>query len=793
MRGAPRRRRRCDFLSRLPLLRGLERDVVAELVRSATVLALERGDVVQHEWAPPERCYITLNGAVEDVVHRRGAPLRVGFAGPGHAFGYVGLLDGQPAPVSSVTRERCLLLAIDRDHFAALLEDRRLRPLAAALDADLVGALQKAERTLSHLAAAWVAMSAHALALDAVAATSLFEDLDEREREQLAALLRPFALAPGEVLFRQGAQADRLYLPRQGRLALHARSGGTEAPLAVCGPGSALAEHALVGAAQHDATAVAVDAVSGFELDAGDFRVMRKLGQPAAHKVLRRLAAQLCRRVRETTGDVGADIEAAAPPAGVRAPARRAAADPARLAVLRRSAFFARMADEDLAPLLERMTERVLRDGEVVFAAGEQADALLVVAAGTIEVAVDGRGRASPPRDPRPRQGLRRARARRRRRAQRDLRRARRERRARAARGRARRAGRRGRGPAPRRPRSDRREPRDGGSSASTAPARGGSPTARRRGRDGRAVAGPARRPPFARAGRTRAQRARRARPALGDRRRPRAGRAVRPQADRLRRLHRVRAVAELHRGLHPARGAAAVRQHAHRVLGDGAPDDAPARRRTPPRARGRRRRRGRRRAVLRLRRDRRDRQGRPGARPAPPRAPGRALRAVGRDRARGAARRLHRSLRAPFQRARVARVDRRRAGHPRGRRRAAGSRPPARGARGARGAAAEDRQLLGGVERHRDHHRRRRGRDAAAPPRRAVVLGLRRRRAVPRHPDEPGRRRRGRSPRLQGRGLPVAAQVHRRPGNAGRARRQARAVSTTACRRSPAAGPSRS
>ncbi|MEA2218279.1 MAG: hypothetical protein QOJ35_905 [Solirubrobacteraceae bacterium] len=235
-------------------------------------------------------------------------------------------------------------------------------------------------------------MSAHMLAMDAVAATSLFDDLDEREREQLAALLRPFALAPGQVLFRQGAPADRLYLPLQGRLALRARSGGTEALLAVSGPRSALAEHALVGAAQHGATAVAVDAVSGFELDAGDFLVMRRLGQPAAHKVLRRLAAHLCRRVREATGDVGAGGEARGPWDGLRPPVRRAAADPARLPVLRRSAFFARMADEDLAPLLERMTERVLRDGEVVFAAGEQADALLVVAAGTIEVAVTGAG-----------------------------------------------------------------------------------------------------------------------------------------------------------------------------------------------------------------------------------------------------------------------------------------------------------------------------------------------------------------------------------------------------------------
>ena len=42
--------------------------------------------------------------------------------------------------------------------------------------------------------------------------------------------------------------------------------------------------------------------------------------------------------------------------------------------------------------------------------------------------------------------------------------------------------------------------------------------------------------------------------------------------------------------------------------------------------------------------------------------------------------------------------------------------------------------------------------------------------RAVRRHRDEPARRR----PRgAQGRDLPVAAQVHRRPGHAGRARRQ--------------------
>lgn len=147
---------RLDYLSRLPLFRGLEPDLVSELVGRGTVLAADRGQVIQHECTRPGSCYVTLNGVVEDVVHCGGAPLRVGFAGPGHAFGYIGLLDGEPAPVSSVTRERSVLLAADREHVDDLLRSAgpRSRPFAAALERDLIAGLETAERARSHLAAA---------------------------------------------------------------------------------------------------------------------------------------------------------------------------------------------------------------------------------------------------------------------------------------------------------------------------------------------------------------------------------------------------------------------------------------------------------------------------------------------------------------------------------------------------------------------------------------------------------------------------------------------------------------
>ena len=85
-------------------------------------------------------------------------------------------------------------------------------------------------------------------------------------------------------------------------------------------------------------------------------------------------------------------------------------------------------------------------------------------------------------------------------------------------------------------------------------------------------------------------------------RRRHRARRPVRPPPARLRGLHGLRPLTRVHRGRHPRRGAAALRQHAHGGLGDRAPDDAAARGRAPDRPPGRRRRRGRRGRLLRAR-----------------------------------------------------------------------------------------------------------------------------------------------------------------------------------------------
>ena len=252
------------------------------------------------------------------------------------------------------------------------------------------------------------------------------------------------------------------------------------------------------------------------------------------------------------------------------------------------------------------------------------------------------------------------------------------------------------------------------------------------------------------------------------------AGPVRRPAGD-LRRLHGVGPEPLVHRGLHPRRGAAAVREHAHGVVGHGPPDDALPRGGAAARPRGR--------AAATPR-------GTPwssAARARPPRSTGSSTSSTSGSRptsttagtsgrgSRPTQRPVvfigpyeHHSNELPWREsiADVVTIREDRDGH-------IDLAQLERRARPLRRPAAEDRLVLGRLERDRDHVEHVRDLAPAPRARRAVVLRLRGRGAVRRDRDGPARR----SARLQGRGLHLAPQVHRRARDARRARRPPRAV----------------
>jgi CRP/FNR family transcriptional regulator, cyclic AMP receptor protein len=113
------------------------------------------GQTLLAEGVPSEACYLTINGAVEKVLVRGNRRIRVGLAGPGKPFGYESLIDGRASPVTAVTRERSLLLVIERDAFDTLFtgEDAVSRVILDVIQADLVATLRQTLRPQARLAA----------------------------------------------------------------------------------------------------------------------------------------------------------------------------------------------------------------------------------------------------------------------------------------------------------------------------------------------------------------------------------------------------------------------------------------------------------------------------------------------------------------------------------------------------------------------------------------------------------------------------------------------------------------
>jgi selenocysteine lyase/cysteine desulfurase len=225
---------------------------------------------------------------------------------------------------------------------------------------------------------------------ESLRATALFADLDAGELRAIAALVRPFAAAAGDVLAVQGAAADELFVVDEGRLEAHvAEPDGTRELLSSVGPGDHLGEMALNHRMRRLATMTAAEPTRGHVLHADDFAALRRAGEPAALKVLLRLAkllsARLRARTREITGEVDVEAGATASPE-VSTPPRPAG--PELLPLLRPLEFFKDFDDEELVALLAWMRLWEVPRGRRVYAAGAAGTSCCVIVGGAVEVSV---------------------------------------------------------------------------------------------------------------------------------------------------------------------------------------------------------------------------------------------------------------------------------------------------------------------------------------------------------------------------------------------------------------------
>ena len=220
-------------------------------------------------------------------------------------------------------------------------------------------------------------MNADAAQLAAVRASRLLSGVDETQAEVVAALLRPFAAAEGEILFKVDAPVERVLLLRSGTVGL------SEPVLTSAGPGDALGDLALNGPTTHTATARALEAVEGFILELGDFDQLRTAGHPVAFSVLRRLALLLADRIRRAGGEGSPDGVVTGPRATPGPPVVH------ELAVIRRLPYFSEFDLRELDVLADSLRTWKLEPGATLFAEGDTAQSAFIVLRGAVEVTRD--------------------------------------------------------------------------------------------------------------------------------------------------------------------------------------------------------------------------------------------------------------------------------------------------------------------------------------------------------------------------------------------------------------------
>jgi len=101
----------------------------------------------------PSALHLVVRGAVETTIRGGSRAQRVRLAGPGRAFGHLGLLDRGPSTIECLARERVILLELPWERVDALLSgtDRASRGFTAALNAEVVRALLAADRPTPQL------------------------------------------------------------------------------------------------------------------------------------------------------------------------------------------------------------------------------------------------------------------------------------------------------------------------------------------------------------------------------------------------------------------------------------------------------------------------------------------------------------------------------------------------------------------------------------------------------------------------------------------------------------------
>ena len=149
-------------------------------------------------------------------------------------------------------------------------------------------------------------------AVDHLRRIPLFADLTAEEMMDVLRMATVVQVAPEQKLCAQGSAPDCLFIIEEGEGSVRiADAHGRSREVSKVGAGEVLGELGLVDGQARSADVVAITTVRAYRLDRAQFDRMRAAMNPAAYKMLRRIALTVSERLRAINSTVAEQI---APP-----------------------------------------------------------------------------------------------------------------------------------------------------------------------------------------------------------------------------------------------------------------------------------------------------------------------------------------------------------------------------------------------------------------------------------------------------------------------------------------------
>jgi len=221
----------------------------------------------------------------------------------------------------------------------------------------------------------------------------LFSLVDDSDLNDVLRLFRPVELIAGDVLFGEGDPGKAMWVLGEGAEVSVASTSGQNRPVVVAyaRKGDVVGEMALVDDGARSGTAIVTQTGAAHQIDANEFQAMRSAFVPAAFKVLRKIAVDLCARLRHTDERIVPSGHS-----GINTPPLPAGPRPDKAMVDRYPPFRGLPAIVKLA-LAQKLEVIQLSEMSPIFAEGEKADGAYFIVEGEVSVGRNGKTLANLP------------------------------------------------------------------------------------------------------------------------------------------------------------------------------------------------------------------------------------------------------------------------------------------------------------------------------------------------------------------------------------------------------------